>query len=267
MAMEAIGLGLFMVAAGLLGTLLEAPGSPVHGAVRSDFARRAMMGLLMGATAIALVSSPWGRRSGAHLNPAVTWTFFRLGRVKHRVAIGYTAAQAVGGILGVALVVALAGAAFVEPPVDAVATLPGEAGVAVAFSAELVISAVLMAVVLALGAAPRVQPFTPLVVGVLVCLYITFEAPLSGMSMNPARSLASAWPRGHWRELPIYFLAPPLGMLLAAEVHLGWARRRQARLRREATAEMTSSRALVPGCAKLLHALPCIFCGGQPPTG
>src|SRR5690242_13308176 len=82
--MEALGLCLFMVSAGVFGTLLEYPGSPIHRAISDPFARRALMGLAMGLTAIGLVYSPWGRRSGAHLNPAFTWTFFRLGRVRGR---------------------------------------------------------------------------------------------------------------------------------------------------------------------------------------
>jgi aquaporin Z len=79
--MEAAGLGLFMVSAGVFATLLEYPGSPVHRAVADPDLRRWLMGVAMGATAIAIVHSPWGRQSGAHLNPAVTLAFWRLGGV------------------------------------------------------------------------------------------------------------------------------------------------------------------------------------------
>jgi aquaporin Z len=240
-AMEALGLGLFMVSAGLFGTLLEYPASPVRQALPDALSRRALMGVAMGLTAIGLVYSPWGRRSGAHINPAVTWTFFRLGRIRAPLAAAYTAAQFAGGALGVLLLAGLLGHPFLGPPVAAVATVPGARGLVVTFASELVISGVLMFVVLRLGRSP-LERYTGWFVGALLFLYITFEAPLSGMSMNPARSLASALPMAGWRGLWVYFTAPLLGMLLAAEIHL--------RIRP------------VPGCAKLVHRSPCIFCGG-----
>ncbi len=102
--MEAALLGLFMVSAGLLGTLLEYPRSPVHQAIPDAFLRRLLMGLAMGLTAIGLIYSPWGKQSGAHFNPAVTWTFWRLGKVKLWDAIWYTVAQFAGGLYAVVLV-------------------------------------------------------------------------------------------------------------------------------------------------------------------
>jgi len=117
--------------------------------------------------------------------------------------------------------------------------------VAVAFASELGISGALMLMVLTLGRSARLARYTGLFVGLLLFLYITFEAPLSGMSMNPARTLASALPVRAWTGLWVYFTAPVAGMLLAAEVHL--------RLGRPG-----------PGCAKLVHRHPCIFCQSHP---
>src|SRR5262249_46732745 len=71
-AIEALLLGLFMVSAGVVTTALEAPGSPLVAALPDAFARRALVGLGMGLTSVALVYSPLGGRSGAHMNPAVT---------------------------------------------------------------------------------------------------------------------------------------------------------------------------------------------------
>ena len=64
--MEALGLGLFMISAATFGTLIEHPASPVRAAIADPFPRRVLMGLAMGLTSVALVYSPWGRRSGAH---------------------------------------------------------------------------------------------------------------------------------------------------------------------------------------------------------
>jgi aquaporin Z len=245
---EAWGLGLFMVSAGVFATLLEYPGSPVHQAIPDEGVRRALIGVAMGLTAIGIIYSPWGQRSGAHLNPAVTLTFWRLGKVGGVDAVFYILAQAIGGLLGVLIAIGLIGSSFADPPVHYAATMPGEAGRVAAFIAELVISGLLMFCVLTASSSIRLTRLTGLFAGILVATYITIEAPLSGMSMNPARSLASAVPGGLWDDLWIYFLAPPLGMLGAASLYLRW--------RGAASVD----------CAKLDHAprQRCIHCGYVP---
>jgi len=243
---EAFLLGAFMVSALGCTVLLEHPASPVHAALPDPTLRRALMGLAMGSTAITLVLSPWGQRSGAHFNPALTLSFFRLGKIEPADALGYVAAQFVGGALGVVVIAALLGSRVADPQVNYAATLPGMAGVATAFGAELAISFVTMLTVLTVSNHARLARFTPLFVGALVAAWITIEAPLSGMSMNPARSFASAASAGHFSSLWLYFTAPPLGMLLAAEVFV----------------RVRGSRAV--HCAKLHHqnAQRCIFrCG------
>ncbi len=107
-----------------------------------------------------------------------------------------------------------------HPAVNFVATLPGEQGAAVAFVAEAAISFGLMLTVLFVSNSPRTNRYTGLVAGALVALYITLEAPLSGMSMNPARSFASALSAQQWTAIWIYFTAPLLGMLGAAAVYV-----------------------------------------------
>jgi aquaporin Z len=246
--MEAALLGLFMVSAGGVGVLLEAPGSPARAAIASADLRRALAGVAMGLTAVALVYSPWGRRSGAHMNPALTLAFLALRKVAPRDAAAYAAAQVAGGLAGVALVAAVAGAAFREPPVRYVVTEPGPLGAALAFGGEAAISFLQMTLVLVATNTPRLAPFTGLLAGCGVALYIAVEAPLSGMSMNPARTLASALPAGALDHLWIYLVAPPLGMLAAARVFL------------------TLRGAHGVECAKLQHDahMRCIFCGHEP---
>jgi hypothetical protein len=120
--MEAAGLGLFMVSAGLFATLLWYPGSPAAQAVPDGILRRGLKGLIMGFTVIAIICSPWGQQSGAHINPAVTLTCWRLGKVATWDAVFYVLAQFAGGALGVLAVLALLGASFADPPVSYVAT-------------------------------------------------------------------------------------------------------------------------------------------------
>jgi aquaporin Z len=238
---EAGLLALFMVAACLLGVALGHPGSPAVRALPEPFARRALFGLAMGATAVALIYSSPGKRSGGHINPAVTLAFLALRKMKPRDAALYIAAQAVGATGGMLAAWGILGRRLAHPAVHFITTRPGPAGAIAAFAAEAAISFVLMTVVLAVSSSRR-QEWTGVCAGVLVALYITVEAPISGMSMNPARSLGSALPAGELGVLWIYLLAPPLGMLAAT----GPMRRRAAR-----------------ACAKLRHdpKVPCIFCG------
>jgi aquaporin Z len=215
---EATALGSFMVSATVFAALLNHPFSPVAAAISNEFLRRSAMGLAMGATAVAIIYSPWGQRSGAHMNPAVTLTFFRLGKVALRDFAAYTASQFAGGIAGLGLAAFALGAVVADPSVNYVATLPGPNGELMAFAAEASISFVLMLTVLAVSSHSKLAPFTGVCAGLLVWTYITVEAPLSGMSMNPARTFGSALLARNFSALWIYFTAPPLGMLLAAEV-------------------------------------------------
>src|SRR5436309_3186054 len=100
---ETACLGLFMVSACSFTVLLQHPGSIARQMIPSAFLRRALTGIAMGLTAIVLIYSPWGKQSGAHLNPSVTLTFFRLGKVEPWDAAFYVVAQFLGGALGVVL--------------------------------------------------------------------------------------------------------------------------------------------------------------------
>lgn len=218
--MEAAGLGLFMVSACLFATLLEHPVSPARQTLPYPLLRRFLMGLAMGLTAIGIIYSPWGKQSGAHINPSVTLTFLCLGKVHPWDGIFYVLSQFTGGVAGIVLSAAILWPWIADPSINYVATLPGAAGAGVAFLAELLISFGLMAIVLIASNTDRLARFTGLFAGILVAAYITLEAPLSGMSMNPARTFGSALPGQVWTALWIYFTAPPLGMLLAASLYL-----------------------------------------------
>lgn len=244
---EGWALGMFMISAGVFATALDYPGSPLHNAIADGNTRRALVGIAMGLTAIALIYSPWGKRSGAHMNPAITLAFLRLKHVARWDAAFYILAQFIGGTLGVLLVRSVLGDAFAQPPVAHVATLPAH-GTMVALCAEFGISFLMMTMVLRVSNSERYMRYTGFFAGVLVALFIGFEAPYSGMSMNPARSFASAFPAGHWGGLWIYFVAPVLAMQAAVVLHL--------KLLGETSVK----------CSKLLHTADqrCIHCGYEP---
>jgi len=246
--MEAFGLGAFMVSACFFAMVLEHPASPVRELLPSALLRRALMGLAMGITAVGIIYSPWGRRSGAHINPCVTLTFLRLGRISRVDAAAYVLAQCLGAVLGVLLCEALR-MPLSHPTVNWVVTRPGPGGAGAAFVAEAGISMLLMLVVLALSSRPATEHWVGLAAGACVALFIAVEAPLSGMSMNPARTLGSALPSGQWPAFWLYVAAPSIGMLGAAWLHGLRARHKPG------------------GCAKLRHCehIPCIFCGYRPP--
>ncbi|HSF68426.1 MAG TPA: aquaporin [Nitrospiraceae bacterium] len=225
--MEAAGLGFFMISAAVVTSLVEYPHSPLYPLLPDPAVRRVLIGIAMGLTAMGIMYSPWGKRSGAHLNPAVTVTFFRLGKIEGFDALCYVLAQFVGGLIGLLAAGMAIGMAIEHPAVNYVVTVPGFGGTGMAFIAEACISFGLMLVVLIVSNRTKLNAWTGVFAGVLVATYIAVEAPLSGMSMNPARSFASALPAHLWTDFWVYLTAPLLGMLLAAEcyVRLPGARR------------------------------------------
>jgi len=243
---EAALLAAFMVSACVSGVLYGFPGSPVRQAVSSGYLRNLLGGLSMGLTAFFVVYSPWGKQSGAHINPSVTLTFFRLGKIRFWDALFYMAAQSVGAVLGVLLVAQFLPKEISYPTVRYVVTIPGPWGPWAAFMAEFIMAAGMMSAVLYFSNS-RLSRYTGFVVSLLVTVYITAEAPISGMSINPGRSFGSALPSGIWNDFWIYLTAPLLGMLTAAELYL-WRKGRHS-----------------VKCCKLHHdnGKRCIFCGAN----
>jgi aquaporin Z len=241
--MEVGELGCYLFAACAFTTSLQHPASIVRQVVSSQLARRGLMRPAMGVTAIAIVMSPWGKRSGGHLNPAITLTFYRLGKVEFWDAWFYTIAQFLGAIGGVTLAEYVLRGALAHEAVRYAVTVPGMYGSTVAFAAEMTIFFFLMITVLFATNHKRLARYTAYFVGVLIATYYTFEALLSGMSTNPARTFGSALHADYWHALWVYFIAPSMGMLAASELFI--------RVRQGAA----------PYCAKLQHAnrQRCIF--------
>ena len=206
---EAWALGVFMISASVFSTELRNLAAPWQSTC---------VGIAMGTTAVALIYSPWGKRSGAHMNPAVTLAFLSLGRISPVNAVCYIVFQFLGGYLGVLISWAFLGSAFATAPVRFIVTQPGAWGIAAAFAAEFLISFVLMLTILWVSNSKRWCRVTGWLAGGLISLYVSLESPLSGMSMNPARTVASALPAHDWDHLWLYFVAPIAAMWLSARV-------------------------------------------------
>jgi len=247
--MEAAEVALYLFLICMFASLLFYPASPVRHFVSDTAALRVLMGAAVGITVSAIAISPWGQQSGGHFNPAVTFAFYRLGKMGLPDAIFYVVAQFSGALGGVCIARFLLPETVGRRAVRYAVTAPGVRGSTQAFFGELTISFVLMLSILVASNREALARYTPYLVGLLYALFITLESPLSGMSMNPARSFAPALHASYWHALWLYFLAPTLGMLFAAEVFF--------RARGQ----------VPPFCAKLHHAnnKRCIFRHGPAP--
>ncbi len=217
---EAIELAIFMISACVSTVFLFDPTYPMPHFLPNAVFRRVLMGIAMGITAVLIIRSPMGKRSGAHFNPAITMTYFRLGKIDAWDAFFYVVFQFLGGVFGVAISALLLGKSLADPTVRYAVTVPGRCGTAAAFLAELFMATVLMGVVLSLSNRPSLANLTSYFVGILIALYVLFFAPVSGFSINPARTTGSAVFAQVWTAEWLYFIAPLLGMMIAAEVYL-----------------------------------------------
>jgi aquaporin Z len=217
---EGVELAIFMVSACLVTAFLFDPAYRAIGIVPSAAIRRALMGIAMGVTAVLIIHSPMGKRSGAHFNPAITLTYLRLGKIARWDAAGYVIFQFFGGVFGVGVSAVLLGATIADPSVEYAVTVPGRYGTAAAFMAEFFMGIVLMGVVLGSSNRPSLAPYTSYLVGILIAFYVFFFAPVSGFSVNPARTTGSAVFANIWTSVWLYFTAPPMGMMAAAEIYL-----------------------------------------------
>jgi len=217
---ESAELALFMISACVFTALLFDPSRPAVRLFPDAAIRRALMGIAMGLTAILIIHSPMGKRSGAHFNPSITMTYLWLGKIAAADAAFYVLFQFLGGAFGVATSALFLGKRIAIPEVDYAVTVPGQYGVAGAFGAELFMAVVLMGVVLLTSNRPTLAGYTSYLVGILIFFYILLFAPVSGFSINPARTAGSAVFAGVWTAWWVYFTAPLLGMLAAAQIYV-----------------------------------------------
>jgi aquaporin Z len=182
--------------------------------------RLAVTGFLFGSIGALIAVSPVGRVSGAHINPIVTLAFVLRGRMRPWLAAGYVVAQLGGAVAGAAILTAWGD---LGRAVNFGATLPGKAyGAVAAFGGEVVTSAALIVLLIAFVGSRRLRAFTPLLFPALYAVMVFLEAPISGTSTNPARSLGPAVIAGAWRGWWVYWVGPIAGALAGlaiARVH------------------------------------------------
>lgn len=211
-----------LVGAGLSVVIVDfGTGSPILDAVPEAGARRAITGFLFGTVGALVAVSPLGRISGAHINPVVTLAFWRQGRMTARNAAGYALAQLAGAVLGALPLLAWG---RVGASVDFGATVPGAGyGKAAALLGEVATTFALVVGLLFFVSRRSIRKFTPLLFPFLYCAMVWLEAPVSGTSTNPARSLGPAVVSGQWQAWWIYWVGPAAGALLGVSIHrLGW---------------------------------------------
>jgi MIP family channel proteins len=169
---------------------------------------------VFGAVVAALIYSI-GHISGAHFNPAVTLAFWTSGFFPRRKVLPYIFAQCVGAIAAsILLLISLGKVANLG------ATLPLNGNWLQAFILELVLTFILMFVILGSGLDRRAPiGFAGLAIGLTVGVEAAFMGPITGASMNPARSFGPAFIGGIWQHHWVYWIAPILGAQLAVIVY------------------------------------------------
>lgn len=214
--MEATELALFMLCVCAAGTLLYERDSPLNRFGIPGVTKSVLMGVAIASASYMIIRSPFGRRSGAHFNPALTFAYFGLGRVHRWDALAYIVAQFIGGVLGVCVSRSLLGTRLADLPVLYVVTLPGRHGYPLTFLTEFVMSFLVMEVVLVVSNHRRLAKYSPLFVAFMTVFNYAICTSIAGYSVNPARSFSSALFAHIWHGIWLYFAAPGFGMLAAA---------------------------------------------------
>ncbi len=223
-AMEAFGLFGFVLLAGLVSIFLEHPDMPVMQTSwkHEPLLRRIPLGIIMGIY-IFITTKAFGKKSGAMVNPAITWAMYRQGTISFKDAVWYTVSQFAGAVAAAELLKLTLFNWFSHPNIHFGITKPIPPHESQnAWMAEFVIAFITMATVLVFSSVKKLEKALPFMMAAWIAVFLIVELPYSGMSMNPARSFAGALAANKWEHLWIYFAAPIPAMLLAGELFLIW---------------------------------------------
>jgi aquaporin Z len=179
--------------------------------------RRLITGFLFGSTG-ALIALSWiGKESGAHINPVVTLAFWSQGKITVLHATGYIFAQLLGGIFG-ALPLLFWGK--IGSSIYYGATFPGDGYPAwTALLGEFLTTFIMVLLLFIFIGNKKLRNFTPLIFPILYAIMVFAEAPISGTSTNPARTLGPSVISGNWSAWWIYWIGPVIGALAAAAIY------------------------------------------------
>jgi MIP family channel proteins len=193
--------------------VLIGPGAVMVNAYAGGAVSHTGVALAFGFVVLAMIYAI-GHLSGAHINPAVTLAFWSVRRFPSSEVLVYIGSQCTGAVAASFLCRAALGQ--IGSLGATVPTLPA----AGAFGVEWLLSFVLMFVIMAVATDDRVADgFAPIAVGLTVGFCALVGGPLTGASMNPARSLGPALVGGFWQDHWIYWLAPVSGMMAAARIY------------------------------------------------
>jgi aquaporin Z len=214
-AAEAAGSALLLLG-GLSAVYLDfGPGSWVAAHLPSTSLRLLLTGALFAAVGVLVVVSPLGRRSGGHLNPAVTLAFRITGHVHDHDVAGYITAQVLGALAGAAACRALWGHTAASLG-DGATHLGMGIALLAGVGIEALMTGVLLATILLFVSHRRLAPWTPAAVWLVVTLLVWRGAPYTGTSLNPARSIGPAMIAVDLREIWVYVAGPLLGAVVVA---------------------------------------------------
>ncbi|MDA1264848.1 MAG: aquaporin [Planctomycetota bacterium] len=160
----------------------------------------------------------FGKISGAQINPAVTFMLWATGRVPHRMAGTFLVAQLLGGIAGAAALKGLADPVRWQAAAGGTTGLRAGLGSGTGFAVEFGLTFLLVASIFVVAMHPRRGKYGALAVGAVVALDVMLGAPLTGASMNPARTVGPALVHGVWTDHWVYWAGPLLGAVAAAWV-------------------------------------------------
>lgn len=173
----------------------------------------------------------YGRISGTHINPAVTFGVWAAGLMDARRAVSYVVAQLVGGVLGALALSWVLGGSETGLGATVLAENLAAGGTTITISplvgvaVELILTFFLVNAVLNAGIHGKATEVAGLAIGLTLVFCILLGGPLTGASLNPARTLGPAVAGGFWDDHWVYWVGPLLGGALAGWLYKGWLRK------------------------------------------